>query len=84
MHGGPGAAVVGHEDHTGSLPYVLLLLAVPLSVLGTVVGSRLLDRMTDDRIEAWDLGADGAWRRRSGDGLVDVQRELAALRTAAP
>ncbi len=30
-----------------TLPYALLLLAVPLSMLGTLVGSRLLDRMTD-------------------------------------
>lgn len=30
-----------------SLPYVVLLLAVPLSMLGTVVGGRLLERMTD-------------------------------------
>jgi len=30
-----------------SLPYAVLLLAVPLSMLGTVVGGRLLDRMTD-------------------------------------
>jgi uncharacterized membrane protein YfcA len=30
-----------------SLPYAVVLLAVPLSMLGTLVGSRLLDRMTD-------------------------------------
>jgi uncharacterized membrane protein YfcA len=30
-----------------SLPYAVLLLAVPLSMLGTAVGGRLLERMTD-------------------------------------
>ncbi len=30
-----------------SLPYAVLALAVPLSMLGTVVGGRLLDRMSD-------------------------------------
>ena len=38
-----GAALPGGQR----LPYAVLLAAVPLSMLGTALGSRLLDRMTD-------------------------------------
>ena len=40
VYGGAAAGGTG-------VPYTLVLLAVPLSMLGTLVGSRLLDRMTD-------------------------------------
>ena len=41
----------------------------------------VLDRLTADDVHAWDLSPEGSWRRRTADGLVDVQAELAALRT---
>lgn len=37
----------------GSVPYAVVLLAAPLSMLGTVLGGRLLDRMTDTGFTAW-------------------------------
>lgn len=37
----------------GTVPYVAVLLAVPLSMLGTAVGGRLLDRMTDASFTSW-------------------------------
>ena len=46
-----------------TLPYVVLLLAVPLSMLGTTVGGRLLDRMTDasfTSVTRWVVTAIGA------------------------
>ena len=42
LYGGPLLAGGG-----GDLPVLVLLLAVPLSMLGTVVGGRLLDRLSD-------------------------------------
>ena len=42
LYGGP--LLVGRGD---GLPPVVLLLAVPLSMLGTAIGGRLLDRMSD-------------------------------------
>ncbi len=42
LYGGPLLA-----GDAGELPALVLLLAVPLSMLGTVVGGRLLDRMSD-------------------------------------
>jgi uncharacterized membrane protein YfcA len=42
LYGGPLLSGGGAD-----LPVLVLLLAVPLSVLGTVVGGRLLDRMSD-------------------------------------
>lgn len=42
VYGGPALA----GDGT-SIPYAVVLLAIPLSMLGTAVGGRLLDRMTD-------------------------------------
>ena len=40
-----GGALLG--DDARSLPWAVLLAAVPLSMLGTAVGGRLLDRMSD-------------------------------------
>ena len=40
----------------------------------------VLDRQTADDIAAWDLGPDAKWRRRTREGLVDVQQEFAAVR----
>ncbi len=37
----------------GSVPYAVVLLAVPLSMLGTALGGRLLDRMTDAVFTTW-------------------------------
>jgi polyphosphate kinase len=37
---------------------------------------RLLDRLLDPETAAWELGADGAWRR--GGGKIDVQEQLLA------
>ena len=42
---------------------------------------RVLDRLTADDVDAWDLRPDGSWQRRSGEELVDVQQELAAARS---
>ncbi len=42
LYGGPLLAGRGEAP-----PYAVLLLAVPLSMLGTVVGGRVLDRMSD-------------------------------------
>ena len=42
LYGGP--LLTGSRD---DLPYAVLLAAVPLSMLGTAVGGRLLDRMSD-------------------------------------
>lgn len=39
--------VYGQLVASGSVPYAVVLLAVPLSMLGTAVGGRLLDRMSD-------------------------------------
>jgi polyphosphate kinase len=39
--------------------------------------SSVLDRLTADDVLAWDLDADGTWRRTAGD--VDVQADLASL-----
>lgn len=38
---------------SGAVPYAVVLLAVPLSMLGTAAGGRLLDRMTDASFTAW-------------------------------
>lgn len=38
---------------SGTVPYPVVLLAVPLSMLGTAVGGRVLDRMTDASFTAW-------------------------------
>lgn len=38
---------------SGTVPYPVLLLAVPLSMLGTAAGGRVLDRMTDASFTAW-------------------------------
>lgn len=46
-----------------AVPYVVVLLAVPLSMLGTVLGGRVLDRMTDASFAAvtrWVVTAIGA------------------------
>ena len=39
--------VYGQLVAAGSVPYAVVLLAVPLSMLGTALGGRLLDRMSD-------------------------------------
>lgn len=39
--------VYGGLAATGSVPWLVVLLAVPLSMLGTALGGRLLDRMSD-------------------------------------
>ena len=39
--------------------------------------AELLDMSLADDVVAWDLGPDAQWRRRLGDGLVDVQRRIA-------
>lgn len=39
--------VYGGLAGSGSVPYAVVLVAVPLSMLGTALGGRLLDRMTD-------------------------------------
>jgi uncharacterized membrane protein YfcA len=53
-----GALLSGGAD----LPWLVLLLAVPLSMLGTVVGGRLLDRLSDASFRAatrWVVSAIG-------------------------
>ena len=54
-----GLALTG----TGTgVPYVVVLLAVPLSVLGTVLGGRVLDRLSDASFAAatrWVVSAIG-------------------------
>lgn len=45
--------VYGRLVTDGSVPYAVVLLAVPLSMLGTALGGRLLDRMTDVGFTAW-------------------------------
>jgi polyphosphate kinase len=37
----------------------------------------VLEMELADDVRAWELDADATWRRRNGDGLVDVQRRLA-------
>lgn len=47
----------------GSVPYAVVLAAVPLSMLGTALGGRVLDRMTDAsfaRITRWVVTGIGA------------------------
>lgn len=47
----------------GAVPYALVLAAVPLSMLGTALGGRALDRMTDagfTRLTRWVVTAIGA------------------------
>jgi uncharacterized protein len=39
--------VYGGLAGTGAVPYAVVLAAIPLSMLGTAVGGRLLDRMSD-------------------------------------
>lgn len=54
-----GVLLAGGE---GGLPVLVLLLAVPLSMLGTAVGGRLLDRMSDASFRAatrWVVSAIG-------------------------
>ena len=36
-----------------AVPYAVLLLAVPLSMLGTALGGRLLDRMSEASFTSW-------------------------------
>ncbi|MCW2613238.1 MAG: hypothetical protein JWN08_232 [Frankiales bacterium] len=38
---------------SGTVPYAVVLLAGPLSMLGTAVGGRVLDRMTDASFTRW-------------------------------
>ena len=37
----------------GAVPYAVLLVAVPLSMLGTALGGRLLDRMSEASFTSW-------------------------------
>lgn len=45
--------VYGQLVAAGAVPYAVVLLAVPLSMLGTAVGGRLLDRMSEASFTAW-------------------------------
>ena len=45
--------VYGQLVAAGTVPYAVVLLAVPLSMLGTAVGGRLLDRMSEAGFTAW-------------------------------
>ena len=45
--------VYGQLVAAGTVPYAVVLLAVPLSMLGTAVGGRLLDRMSEASFTAW-------------------------------
>ena len=57
LYGGPLLA-----GDAGDLPVLVLLLAVPLSMLGTLVGGRLLDRMSDTAFRSatrWVVSAIG-------------------------
>lgn len=44
---GAKVLVYGGLAGTGSVPWLVVLLAVPLSILGTTAGGRLLERLTD-------------------------------------
>ena len=45
--------VYGQLVAAGTVPYAVVALAVPLSMLGTAVGGRLLDRMSEGSFTAW-------------------------------
>ena len=45
--------VYGQLVAAGAVPYAVVALAVPLSMLGTAVGGRLLDRMSEGSFTAW-------------------------------
>ncbi|MFW5661415.1 MAG: sulfite exporter TauE/SafE family protein, partial [Oceanicaulis sp.] len=50
-YAGPALSLAGGLD--GGPPLWALALAVPLSVLGTTLGARLLDRMSDANFRTW-------------------------------
>jgi uncharacterized membrane protein YfcA len=48
-----GAPLLAAKGQTGMPPWWFFVLAVPLSVAGTVVGGRILERMSDVNFKRW-------------------------------
>ena len=65
--------VYGQLVAGGAVPYAVVAVAVPLSMLGTAVGGRLLDRMSEASFTAWTR-----WVVTAIGGLYLIQAALVA------